>query len=73
LIVVEIVLTVGGVEGTIFYFHNLWGLILVIFPDGKIYFHIQAGLSLREGSGTITGTGTDLYKLRFKFPTRKAF
>jgi hypothetical protein len=69
--VIEIVLTVGGGDGTICYFHSLWDLVSVNFPGGKTYSYIRAGLSLREGSGTVTGT--DLYKFRFKFPTRKVF
>jgi hypothetical protein len=73
LIVIEIVLTVCGVDGAICHFHNLCDLVLVILPGGKTYSYIRFGQSLSEGSGTVTGTGTDLYKLRFKFPTRKEF
>jgi len=36
-------------------FHSLWDLVLVIFPGGKRYAYIRAGLSRREVSGIVTG------------------
>jgi hypothetical protein len=40
------VLTVGDVDGTICYFHNLWDRVLVILPNGKRFSYIRASLAV---------------------------
>ena len=50
----EMVLTVGGVDGTICFIHNQWYLVLVIVPGGKTYSFIRPGLSRRAAYGIVT-------------------
>jgi hypothetical protein len=47
-------LTAAGVEDTICYFHNLWNLVLLIFPGDKRY--IRAGFSRRIAGGIPTAS-----------------
>jgi len=67
------VLTVGDVDDTICYLHNLCDLVLMIFPGDKKYSYIRVGLSLREASGMpFSSTRSSQTASESSLPVKKA-